>query len=274
MRALVISDIHSNLEAFRAVLAAAPRHNFAWNLGDLVGYGCSPNEVVDLARSLGGVVVRGNHDRACSGSMHFKEYRELGQLAAHSSERTQQVLTEQNRQWLSKLRQGPIRTIPRKVVCAHGSPWNEDTYIFFRDDALAAFRSCRARVICCGHTHWQVGWSWNGKEVTPLKPEFESKAGACEFRLHLDNRNRYILNPGSVGQPRDGDWRAAFAVYDDVEATLTWHRVPYTVKTPPIMDEMRPDTAQMELGRKFMVDRRNALRELAERGTEHGETEE
>ena len=230
MRALVISDIHSNLQAFQAVLAAAPQHDVVWNLGDIVGYGASPNEVVGLARTLGGVVVRGNHDRACSGTMHFREYRELSRLAAYTSDWTQQVLTEENRVWLSRLPQGPVRPIPRKVLCVHGSPRNEDAYTFFRDDALAAFRSCRARIIFCGHTHWQVGWSWNGKELTPLKPEFESKAGTSEIQLRLSDRNRYVLNPGSVGQPRDGDWRAAFAVYDDTKAILTSYRVPYKVR--------------------------------------------
>jgi diadenosine tetraphosphatase ApaH/serine/threonine PP2A family protein phosphatase len=231
MRALVISDIHANLPALEAVLAAAPQHDAVWNLGDIVGYGANPNEVVDLARRLGGVVVRGNHDRACSGSMHFSEFRELSQLAAYTSNWTQKVLTKENREWLSRLPQGPIRPIPRKVLCVHGSPWNEDAYTFFRDDAFAAFRSCRARIIFCGHTHWQVGWSWNGKEVTPLKPDFESKVGASEIQQRLSDLNRYVLNPGSVGQPRDGDWRAAFAVYDDTDAMFTWYRVPYKVRT-------------------------------------------
>ena len=231
MRALVISDIHSNLPALEAVLAAAPQHDVVWNLGDVVGYGANPNEVVDLARNLGGIVVRGNHDRACSGTMHFSEYRELSKLASYTADWTQQALTKQNREWLSRLPQGPVRPIPRKVLCVHGSPWNEDAYTFFRDDAIVAFRSSRARIIFCGHTHWQVGWSWNEKEMTPLKPEYKSKTETSKFEISLAGRSRYVLNPGSVGQPRDGDWRAAFGVYDDIEAMFTWYRVPYKVLT-------------------------------------------
>lgn len=228
MRALVISDIHSNLPALEAVLAAAPPYDAVWNLGDIVGYGANPNEVVSLARKLGDVVVRGNHDRASSGTMHFSEYRELSRLAAYSSDWTRQVLTKENREWLARL-PGPLRPIPRKVLCVHGSPWNEDGYISSNEDASVAFSSSRARIISCGHTHWQVGWSGNGKQVTLLKPEFEGKTGESEAKLWLNSRNRYVLNPGSVGQPRDGDWRAAFAIYDDAELNWTWYRVPYAV---------------------------------------------
>ena len=250
MRALVISDIHSNLEAFEAVLAAAPPHDVVWNLGDIVGYGANPNEVVDLARKLGGVVVRGNHDRACSGIMHFTDYRELSQLATYTAQWTKQVLTEENREWLSRLPQGPVKALPGKVLCVHGSPRDEDEYTFFREDASAAFRTCRERIIFCGHTHWQVGWSWKDGEVTPHKPEFESKIEPCDTELQLRNESRNVLNPGSVGQPRDGDCRAAFAIYDDAERTLSWHRVPYDVRTAQrkILQAELPEMLATRLG--------------------------
>jgi predicted phosphodiesterase len=231
MRALVISDIHSNLPALEAVLAAAPQHDMVWNLGDVVGYGAYPNEVVDRARSLGGIVVRGNHDRACSGIMRFSEFRNFSALAANSAHWTQRILTKENTEWLAKRRRGPVWTIQRKVQCVHGAPQNEDEYLFFREDAWAALYRSRAKITFCGHTHWQVGWSLHRGELTRLKPDYQSSSSAEQFELPLEKGRRYLLNPGSVGQPRDGDWRAAFAFYDDAQSLLTWHRVPYKVRS-------------------------------------------
>jgi diadenosine tetraphosphatase ApaH/serine/threonine PP2A family protein phosphatase len=231
MRALVISDIHANLPALEAVLATAPSYDVVWNLGDIVGYGANPNEVVDRARKLSGIVIRGNHDRACSGSMHFSDYRNLSGLASFAAGWAQKVLSDENAEWLSQLPGGPVRPLGRKVACVHGSTWGEDKYILIGDDALEAFRMSRAQIIFCGHTHRQVGWSLKRQELTPLKPSFQSGAGADQFELPLHSGHRYLLNPGSIGQPRDRDWRAAFAVYDDVKSLLTWHRVPYKVLT-------------------------------------------
>ena len=230
MRALIIADIHANLQALEAVLAAAPQYDAVWNLGDIVGYGPNPNEVVDLAKKLAGIVVRGNHDRACSGNMHFSEFRDLS-LPAAAAHWTQGVLTKENTQWLAQLRRGPAWPMLRKVQCVHGAPRNEDEYLFFREDACGAMDRSRARIIFCGHTHWQAGWSLYRRELTPLKPEYRSSTRAEQFELVLQKGWRYLVNPGSVGQPRDGDWRAAFAVYDDTEALLTWYPVPYKVLT-------------------------------------------
>ncbi len=130
MRALVISDIHANLPALEAVLAVAPQYDAVWNLGDIVGYGPNPNELVDLARKLGGIVVRGNHDRACSGIMPNCKLRDFSRFAAEAVHWTQGVLTEENKEWISKLRQGPVWPIRRKVQCVHGAPEHEDEYIF------------------------------------------------------------------------------------------------------------------------------------------------
>ncbi len=229
MRALVISDIHANLPALEAVLAAASKYDVVWNLGDVVGYGANPNEVVQMVGRLGGTVVRGNHDRACSGMMKFGELRDFSALASAAVRWTQGVLTTENKDWLAKLPRGPVWIIPRKAQCVHGSPSNEDEYLFFGEGAWAALKRSRARIVFFGHTHWQVGWSLRGPQWTPVRPEYHSSTIAEQFELPLRRGWRYLINPGSVGQPRDGDWRAAFAIYDESSALLTWHRVPYKV---------------------------------------------
>lgn len=231
MRALVISDIHANLQAFEAVLAAAPKYDSVWNLGDIVGYGANPNEVVNLARSLGKIVVRGNHDRACSGAMRFGEYCNFNELAAYAACWTQKVLTEQNQLWLSKLRSGPLRPLGVRVSCVHGMPKYEDEYLTNKWRAKSALKASRAWITFFGHTHLQEGWISDRRIPTRLRPNFQSTDGPEQFEVVLDHNRRYLINPGSVGQPRDGDWRAAFAVYDDKESTLTWWRVEYKILT-------------------------------------------
>jgi diadenosine tetraphosphatase ApaH/serine/threonine PP2A family protein phosphatase len=118
---------------------------------------------------------------------------------------TNAVLTKENTQWLAKLRRGPVWPIRRKVQCVHGPPKDEDEYTFFREDAWAAMNTSRARIVFCGHTHWQTGWSFHGRELTPLKPEYQSSDGAEQFEVPLHKGYRYLFNPGSVGQPRGGD---------------------------------------------------------------------
>jgi predicted phosphodiesterase len=231
MRILIISDIHSNLPALEAVLAAAPQHDVVWNLGDVVGYGANPNEVVDLARNLGGIVVRGNHDRACSGIMEYYQYRNLSWLASYAADWTQEVLTKENEQWLSKLRRGPLRTLGPKVLCVHGMPKNEDGYLVDEGAARCALRGSRAWITFFGHTHVQEGWCAVGGNLTLVKADFPSRNGPAQCEVVLRHDCRYLINPGSVGQPRDGDWRAAFAIIDDDEAMVTWYRAPYKVLT-------------------------------------------
>jgi diadenosine tetraphosphatase ApaH/serine/threonine PP2A family protein phosphatase len=226
MRALIVSDIHANLPALVAVLAAAPQYDVVWNL---VGYGANPNEVVDLVRKLGGIVVRGNHDRACCGKFKYGEYLDFNLTARYAIDWTRKALRKENTEWLSQLPRGPLRPLGRKVVCVHGSPRDEDEYMTLKEDVIDALHRRRAWITFCGHTHWQAGWSLNMRQVIRLKPEFSPSNCADQFELQLHQGNRYLLNPGSVGQPRDGDWRAAFAIYDDAESLLTWHRVPYKV---------------------------------------------
>jgi len=226
MRALVISDIHANLQALEAVLQAAPPWDEVWNLGDIVGYGANPNEVAQKAQSLGGAIVRGNHDRACAGLADLEDFSDA---AADAARWTQSMLTGGNRSWLAGLPRGPVQRPDLPVQLVHGSPLDEDEYVVFRDDARAVLMAAGAKITFFGHTHLQVGFATNGDEDFRLKPLYSSTSEPEAFEMPVRHGAQYLLNPGSAGQPRDGDWRAAFGLYDEAREIFTWHRVPYDV---------------------------------------------
>jgi diadenosine tetraphosphatase ApaH/serine/threonine PP2A family protein phosphatase len=225
MRALVLSDIHGNLEALEAVLAAAPPHDVVWNLGDIVGYGANPNEVIDRVRPLGNLVVRGNHDRACGGLAVF----DFSQNARVAVLWTESILEDEHREWLRNLPTGPVTPEDSEVSCVHGSPRDEDEYLFTLDDASPSLQAASSPITLFGHTHRQVGFATGDYTETRLQPEYNLTSEAEQFPLKLRSGYRYLLNPGSVGQPRDADWRAAFAIFDSEQSVFTWHRVPYDV---------------------------------------------
>jgi len=253
MRVLILSDIHANLEALTAVLdAAAGQWDELWNLGDLVGYGGSPNQVIDLIRPLESLVVRGNHDRVCCGLTSPNAFNPTARGAALW---TRAELSQANLDWLRELPQGPAQPATAAATCVHGSPLDEDTYILSMRDAWAPLQQMSTPITFFGHTHVQGGFSAKGHEWHELRPhlhpanvlpsEFPSRK---DSGIHLANRpiswtiplppgTRHLLNPGSVGQPRDRDWRASFAILNtDPELTegmepgtqtITFHRVPY-----------------------------------------------
>ena len=133
MQILIISDIHANSQALDACLTAAPKYDHVFNLGDVVGYGASPNEVVARSRSLAGLLVRGNHDKACSGVSDASDFNHIAALAAYW---TKQKLTPENLEWVRTLPQGPV--VPPEAPgtqCVHGSPLDEDEYIIVVRDA-------------------------------------------------------------------------------------------------------------------------------------------
>jgi diadenosine tetraphosphatase ApaH/serine/threonine PP2A family protein phosphatase len=234
MRVLILSDIHSNLEALSAVLAAAPSHDFVWNLGDVVGYGANPNEVIERVRALGSVFVRGNHDKACSSGAGLEDFNPIAGRAARW---TRCVLTSEHTGWLSQMPAGPIMPDGPQVSCMHGSPLDEDQYLLTLRDAWLPLTTIQTRVNFFGHTHLQGGFATNGEEWFRIAPQYAPR-GVDEFELPLRENARYLINPGSVGQPRDGDWRAAFAVYETEDRghgqfpaqRVTFYRVPYDIK--------------------------------------------
>lgn len=232
MRLLVISDIHANLEALEACLESAPSYDKVVNLGDVVGYNASPNEVCERVRAMGGQVVRGNHDRACSGISGLAEFN---LVAAMSARWTQTVLENDHAEWLRALPQGPLRDddLPG-VEFVHGSPRHEDEYVLTASTAFLDFEMPgHADSIFFGHTHLQGGFTYKDGKTNPLALEYEGHDGIVECKITLERGERYLINPGSVGQPRDNDWRAAFALYETrakKPASVTFYRVPYDLE--------------------------------------------
>ena len=221
MRSAVLSDIHGNLEALSAVLQAIAgmRADQIVCLGDLVGYNADPNECVDIARSEHMVCVLGNHDAVACG---LTEPDNFNPLAKQAVLWTQLQLTGRNRAFLREL---PRETMVDGLFLCHGAIHDTDRYIMtlkeVREnlDLLAALPG-GPRVCFHGHTHLRTSFSAQG---SVLVREFGDDIWTRPDR-------RYLINPGAVGQPRDGDPRAAFAVHDSSEKRITFHRVAYDVQ--------------------------------------------
>jgi diadenosine tetraphosphatase ApaH/serine/threonine PP2A family protein phosphatase len=229
MRALILSDIHANLQALNAVLEHAPAHDLVWNLGDVVGYGANPNEVIERTRDLGPVVVRGNHDRACCG---LTDVDGFNPVASRAAKWTQCVLSSEHIAWLRHLATGPVTPESTSgISCMHGSLRDEDEYVLSARDAWHSLTDAATWVNFFGHTHLQGGFATDGEQWYRLTPDYTTRDQAEQWVLQLSSGARYMLNPGSVGQPRDGDWRAGFAIYDTELFTLTFCRVPYDIRT-------------------------------------------
>jgi len=234
MRTLILSDIHGNLDALDAVLTAAHGdHDDVWELGDVVGYGAYPNECVERVRKLGKVHLRGNHDRVSSG---LETPESFNPAAAYAAIWTGLQLKPANLEWLRGLPQGPIYPNGTDVALVHGSPFDEDEYIVTLGDAYDVLREQAAKITFFGHTHLQGGFSTNGRTWTEIVPRMRRSSNAAHWKIKLNLKGtmRYLINPGSVGQPRDFDWRAAYAIFDDGDGDdageLIFHRIPYNVE--------------------------------------------
>jgi predicted phosphodiesterase len=230
VRYLILSDIHANIDALEAVLTAAPAS--AWDrvvvLGDLVGYGAEPNAVIDRVRALDPLaVVRGNHDRVACGIDDAENFNQIARFAATW---TFSALTPANRDYLHALPMGPV-TIDERVEVCHGTPFDEDHYVFDADDALMAFEAATRPVCLFGHTHMPVVFQREGQgRVQGASRTSGGVVQGDDVNVEVCPGVRYLVNPGSVGQPRDGDPRAAFGIYDDGDGvSLVLRRVEYPV---------------------------------------------
>ena len=228
MRILLLSDIHSNLEALDSCLAAAPAYDLVVNLGDTVGYGGNPNEVIVKVQALGHVFVRGNHDKAVCGLMNLEDFNPVAGLATLW---TRGQLTPKNLDWLRALPQGPIHVdeLPG-LQFVHGSSLDEDEYMVSARDAIEPLITIPVPVTFFGHTHLQGGFVLTGEISESYRPGYRSVGQPESSDWPLRKDRRYLINPGSVGQPRDGDWRSAFAVFDSEAWIVTFYRVPYNLR--------------------------------------------
>lgn len=227
MRALIVSDIHGNLEALEAVLAAADAYDAVWNLGDTVGYGASPNEVIDRICGVATLGVRGNHDKVCAGLASATNFNPVAQAAALW---THQHLAPASLQWLRSQPAGPLSTGDGTVALSHGSPLHEDFYIVNARDAWSSLQQAAAPCTFFGHTHVQGGFGCERGKPFEMRPQHTRDVlQRSRWSLRLQDDRRYLLNPGSVGQPRDGDPRAAYTILDDLAGTVTFYREPYDI---------------------------------------------
>lgn len=236
MKTLIISDLHSNEPALRAVLRRTMRKGIARILcmGDFVGYGGQPNQVVDEIRQLRGKkhYIRGNHDRVAIGADSGEGFNDAAKSAALW---TRTRLSRANMGFLTKLPLGPV-AVDEQILMCHGSPFDEDEYMFSEYDAFNVFNSHVHRLIFFGHTHLPSFFvmrddgavsGWLIREPMSFK---------------LEQGGRYLINPGSVGQPRDRNPYAAFAIYDEKRQTVHFHRVKYEIwkAQQPILDAGLP----------------------------------
>jgi predicted phosphodiesterase len=246
MRYLILSDIHSNHEALSAVFAHVKRKRWdkAIVLGDVVGYGANPNQAVDLVRQLKPLVaIRGNHDKVCSG---IEDGEMFNRVALQAAMWTRRKLTPANLRWLQSLPEGPV-VVDGEFAVAHGTPIDEDAYIFGEIEALNVFRQTAFPLCFFGHSHFPVvfGLSPDAIQTVLTSPP--------AFRYRLEPGVRYLINPGSIGQPRDGIPLASFAMFDSGTRTLSVYRLPYRIEKAQrkILDAglPRPLADRLALGR-------------------------
>jgi diadenosine tetraphosphatase ApaH/serine/threonine PP2A family protein phosphatase len=224
VRYLVLSDIHANLEALDACLdhAGTRACDQSLVLGDVIGYGADPNAVIERIRALNPIaMVRGNHDKVVFGLEHAEGFNAVARSAARW---TLDVLTAENRDWIAALPAGP-KVVDELVEICHGSPLDEDAYIFDEVDARLAL-TATTRLLCLfGHTHYPVTF-----ETVDGAFGCDGPSSLAESCLDLRQGTKYLLNPGSVGQPRDGDPRAAYGIVDTTARCVELYRLGYPIE--------------------------------------------
>lgn len=220
MRTLILSDIHANLTALEAVLGDAEPFDRVWCLGDVVGYGPNPNECIELIRAIPGIqCIKGNHDAAIIGDI---DIRAFNYEARASLEWLDAVLQPENRQWLTNL---PDRLVLDDITLAHGSPRNPVwEYILDRATAWENMAEFDTEICLVGHTHIPCIFELDAEQPNTTKIRYIKPGKAFSIDV------KSIVNPGSVGQPRDHNPKASYLIYDDEKKEWAYQRVAYDIE--------------------------------------------
>jgi len=235
VRYLIFSDIHGNLEAFQALTRFLKRKSIDHYLflGDLVGYGASPNEVIGLIQKFKPLtIIRGNHDKAVYGPEALDNFNPVAAAAISWSRKN---VSKTHGHFLEKMKPGPVRIGDHITIC-HGAPFDEDYYIFGEFDAAEAFACLDTRVGFFGHTHFPFLYSLDDHTVRGSFIQGHFK------EVKLKKNASYLINPGSIGQPRDRNPKAACAIYDSAAETIKFYRFEYNIKLAQrkILDQHLP----------------------------------
>jgi diadenosine tetraphosphatase ApaH/serine/threonine PP2A family protein phosphatase len=224
MRFGIFSDVHANFEALQAVLSAYQQTQIDRYicLGDTVGYGANPNECCQIVRDLADLVVLGNHDAACSGRLSTEWFNAAARIAAEGHQR---MLDTAHISWLAQL---PYRIELDDMLLCHGSPYQQEEFPYILDgsdvEAIVQHGSAYQPIIFVGHTHRGTAFIFRQQPVLHIWEDPRTT-------LQISPDNCYVFNVGSVGQPRDGDWHAAYGIFDTETRTFELRRAEYDVDT-------------------------------------------
>jgi predicted phosphodiesterase len=223
MRYLIFTDIHGNLEALLVLLKFAQKRKIDHYifLGDLVGYGADPNEIIQKVRALKPLsIIRGNHDKAVCDHDSIQTFNPIAAAAIHW---TKKNLRKKNMEYLCNMKKGPV-TIHKHIMICHGAPFDEDHYIFGEFDAAEAFAHVTTPLCLFGHTHFPFVYTEKDHMVDGTFLTGDSN------EVKMEEGMKYLINPGSIGQPRDRDNRVAFAIYDSDAKKIKFYRMEYEIR--------------------------------------------
>jgi predicted phosphodiesterase len=222
MRYLIFSDIHSNLEAFEELLKlkAVKETDKCLFLGDMVGYGANPDEIINLFREMENVTsIRGNHDKVIA---NLESSSLFNPVAAFSAEWSKLHISEANEEFLKQLKKGP-EVVDHFITICHGSTFDEDYYVFSMFEAVESFKFMETSIGFFGHTHFPVIYLMRNEKIDIVQLSEETK-------IKLDPNTRYLINPGSIGQPRDKNAKSSFIIFDSTKKEILFKRYTYNIK--------------------------------------------